>query len=56
MKRVHASSCTCSICENSRYEVIAFKAGYVCENCLEYVRSHQKGDEIKSEDRPADKL
>ncbi|MGN0734026.1 MAG: hypothetical protein ACI4LC_07625 [Emergencia sp.] len=59
MKRVHDSSCTCSICESGHYEAIAFKAGYVCESCLEYVRSHQthqKGDEIKAEDRPADRL
>ncbi|MEI3504452.1 MAG: hypothetical protein ACLS8Q_10830 [Anaerovoracaceae bacterium] len=30
---------TCSLCGSTCYEAFAFKGGYVCENCLQYLKS-----------------
>ncbi len=33
----HSSNCPCSLCGN-RYHNIAFKGGYVCETCVDYIK------------------
>ncbi len=33
----HHSDCSCTLCGN-RYHNIAFKGGYVCETCVDYIR------------------
>lgn len=30
---------TCSLCGGSYYNTFAFKGGYVCEDCLKYLKS-----------------
>ncbi|MDD7719436.1 MAG: hypothetical protein PUJ11_08070 [Eubacteriaceae bacterium] len=61
MNQSHDINCNCTICENKCYKTIAFKSGYVCENCLQYIRS-QPDQSDKSEDNevveisPTDKL
>lgn len=30
---------TCSICGGSYYNAFAFKGGYVCEDCLQYLKA-----------------
>ena len=47
-KKEHAPGCTCSICGQS-YKGIAFKSGYVCESCFDYIRNscHSEEDSDK---------
>lgn len=33
----HHSGCQCSLC-GSQYRSIAFKGGYVCETCMDYIK------------------
>lgn len=33
----HAPDCNCSLC-GKRYHNIAFKSGYVCEECVGYIK------------------
>ncbi len=40
----------CSIC-GCAYSTFAFKGGFVCENCLQYVRDNYRADHRLSEDK-----
>ena len=33
----HHSGCQCSLC-GGQYRRIAFKGGYVCESCMDYIK------------------
>ena len=35
----------CSFC-GKEYDIFAFKGGYVCENCLQYIREQYLPDSI----------
>ena len=58
MKKVHRTGCNCSICESKHYNAIAFKSGYVCENCLDFVKSYDSDNktDVKTELHPPAKL
>ena len=34
----HSKNCKCSLCGCVKYDTFTFKKGYVCENCLEFLK------------------
>lgn len=44
IKKEHAPGCTCSIC-GLNYKGYAFKSGYICETCLEYIKNSYSHNE-----------
>lgn len=40
-------ACNCSLC-GGIYRNIAFKGGYICEDCVEYLKSQSNGIQNRS--------
>ncbi len=34
----HHPNCRCSLCGCAYYDMFSFKKGFVCENCLEFLK------------------
>ncbi|MBQ0078755.1 MAG: hypothetical protein KBS66_02540 [Eubacterium sp.] len=41
---------TCTICGSTRYESFSFKAGHVCEECLDYIKNDDSRESADSHD------
>ena len=38
MIKNHHPNCRCSLCGSAKYDTFTFRRGYVCEQCLEYLK------------------
>ena len=43
----HHANCRCSLCNRVRYDTFSFRSGYVCEECLEFLKNEFSEDQFK---------